>query len=139
MSEIVFKVVTISPYSNTLMSYNQNRITDKYNLTYKVGKVTKPTIPKSMLFAFLDLNEAKDLCDMILDKRCAIYEAETPYYITGILPQYLNDNIPEKFWATYEKPEDSHKNKSPFLEIMKFKSSVCCPELTLIKEVYKHV
>lgn len=134
----VYKVVTRKE-SGRLVSFNTSYSGMSRDLEYAIGKVTVPVIPNSLLFAFLDLDDAKRF--VCMSENSEIYLAKTPSYIKGIYPQLcgLSNSLKGEselrlFWLNYKNPTDSVKNAlADFL--YNYSSSVCCPSIELIEKV----
>ena len=134
----VYKVVTRKE-SGRLVSFNTSYSGMSRDLEYAIGKVTVPVIPNSLLFAFLDLDDAKRF--IYMSENAEIYLAKTPSYVKGVYPQICGlSNSPQKeaelrlFWLNYKNPKDSVKNALVDF-LYDYSSSVCCPSIELIKKV----
>lgn len=128
----------LSKRGEQLVSYNIAKAWEsRYELKYKFGMTTIPTIKNSLLFAFLDKEEAFRMIKGNYSD-ADVYLARTPWYITGIIPQTCvneeTDKTIERFWANYKTPADSYTDKR--MTIMEsFKTSICCPSLEIIRKV----
>lgn len=143
----VYKVVT-DKYGILSSACTTDNFPEEYRTEYKVGIKTTPRVEGTMLFAFLDFQEALKFG---ASSKRKIFEAETPYIVRNIIPQEVDDfyqsslqckyNI-KLFWENYIKSRKAKKKtdkcgKNPRRDFT-YKSSVCCPSLTLIRELPKY-
>lgn len=89
----------------------------EFIVEYEVGKIVKPSIPESKLFAFLDLEDAKSFMNNLLSKM-VIYECEGVGLSTSAVPQsfdyYESDkkNLKRDFiryWKNFTQAKNSKK------------------------------
>ena len=138
----VYKVVRVESDGRLSSACNRNEFPDEFRVYYQINKVTKPKVKKSMLFAFRDMQEAKDFRDS-LSSRHKIYIAESPDLYKNILPQHIyffknNKNIFIKFWSDLFSAKKAKKKMDKIGCPMNFNynSSVCCSSIKLIEELH---
>lgn len=143
----VYKVVT-DRYGMLTSACTTDVFPEEYRTEYDIGVEVKPRVEGTMLFAFLDLKEAQNFANSSSKRK--VYEAETPYVVKDIIPQEVESFYQTKlqcksniksFWEDYTKSRKAKKKtdkrgKNPRREFA-YKTSVCCPSLTLIKEIPK--
>lgn len=144
---LVYKV--LNNINGRLFSANQinSFISSPYRMEYFENQVTLP-LDNSMLFAFLNLGEAKRFADSFF-QRMDIHKAYTPCYIENVIPQesyYLfkyNDKF-SKFWNNILE-DASDKNKEGEFPVEEFigqykiyTSSVCCPSLKILEPIWSN-
>lgn len=80
---------------------------------YEVGKIVKPNIPESKLFAFLDLEDAKSFMNSLFSKM-VIYECEGVGLSTSAVPQSFDyyESTKQNFiryWKNFTQAKNSKK------------------------------
>lgn len=137
----VYKVVRIENDGRLSSACCRNSFPDKFRVYYKVGVNTKPNIKESMLFAFTDLEEAKDFADNFMEPH-AIYLAHATKLFKNIKPQNIGYyNVFKSLNDFWKKLYEAKKNKKRMDKVgtpmrLDYKSTVCCPSLKLIKELH---
>lgn len=144
---LVYKV--LSNVDGRLFSANQvyEFLKSKYRIEYFENQVALP-LDNSMLFAFLNLGEAKRFADSFT-QRMDVHKAYTPCYIENVVPQishYLFKYKEEfsEFWNNLLE-DASDKNKEgnfPAEEFIgpckRYTSSVCCPSLKILESIWSN-
>lgn len=127
-------------YNGHYVSSISSLLPDKWICKYELGVVTKPILEKSMLFAFLELEDARKFASN--NNLVHIFKCETPYVIKNILPQNISSDAIIAFWN--EQAEKRNFDPSKLKEAKRglsnignfiYQSSVCCPSLKPIEKV----